>query len=82
VVESIFWFVWATGTADLPGIWAEILQIEELSPAIWTTSHSRDTFYPSYTPPDGPEQEMVEATVVENWFAELERLAPTNGQRQ
>ena len=31
------------------GIPVEILQIEELSPAIWTTIHSRDTFYISYT---------------------------------
>ncbi|MFN3237966.1 MAG: hypothetical protein ACE37D_13015 [Pseudomonadales bacterium] len=32
-----------------PWIWVETLQIEELSPAIWTTSQSRDTFYPSDT---------------------------------
>ena len=36
--------------ADLLGIWAEILLIVEHSPAIRTTSHSRDTFYISYTP--------------------------------
>ncbi len=49
VVESIFWFVWAIRTVDLLGIWAEDLLIVEHSPAIWTTSHSRDTFYVSYT---------------------------------
>ena len=32
------------------GISAETLLIGELNPKIWTTSHSRDTFYLSYTP--------------------------------
>ena len=50
VVGSVFWFVWVTGTADLLLIWAEDLLIVEHSPAIWTTSPSRDTFCPSYTP--------------------------------
>lgn len=44
MVESINWPFKTTGTADLPEFWAEILQIEELSLVIWTTSHSRDPF--------------------------------------
>ena len=49
MVGSVFWFVWATGTAGLLRIWAEDLLIVAHSPAIWTTSHLRDIFYLSYT---------------------------------
>ena len=43
VVGSVFWIVWATGTAGLLGIWAEDLLIVAHSPAIWATSHLRYT---------------------------------------